>query len=368
MVKSFVIIAEHHLKKNIGGAEVQADLLAQYLSNHGIKVTYISSDLESDTDYKNYHLLCLPKKKRDIHLLLRKLDADVYYQRGRKKLTGVVAEFCKRNKKKFVFASSMDIDCYKFKQFMRGKNRIKVGHLIKNLKKHLKDILIDIYSLWGIHQADMVLSQTEFQKNTLKKYLGIESKLFYNAHPAPKNTIEKSYNTTPKVLWLANIKTWKQPEIYLNLVTELSGTNINFLMAGKINNSKYLKLINEAENANKLFLYLGAKSLQESNELIANSDIFINTSKNQEGFPNTFIQAWFRGVPVISLQFDPDDLIKKHKLGYVAGNYKNMIVLLKKLIDDKSKRKEIAKNAQSFAKDNFLIDTKINKFIDLISN
>ena len=135
MIKSFAILSEHHLKNNIGGAEVQADLLAQYLTKNGVKVTYLSSDIESATKYKDYNLLPLPRKKRDILPLLTEIDADVYYQRGRKKLTGITAEFCKKSNKKFVFASSMDIDCIRFKQFLRGRNGQDLGYLVKNSKK-----------------------------------------------------------------------------------------------------------------------------------------------------------------------------------------------------------------------------------------
>jgi glycosyltransferase involved in cell wall biosynthesis len=62
---------------------------------------------------------------------------------------------------------------------------------------------------------------------------------------------------------------------------------------------------------NSNFDYLGPVSFEESNSLFAKANIFINTSKAQEGFPNTFIQAWMQGVPTISLDFDPDNLIEE---------------------------------------------------------
>jgi len=40
----------------------------------------------------------------------------------------------------------------------------------------------------------------------------------------------------------------------------------------------------------------------------------INTS-NFEGFPNIFLEAWATGVPVISLNVDPGNVIKKRRLG-----------------------------------------------------
>lgn len=50
--------------------------------------------------------------------------------------------------------------------------------------------------------------------------------------------------------------------------------------------------------------------------------LFVNTSAH-EGFPNTFLQAWSQGIPVISF-VDPDDLIRKNRLGLVVHDIDEM--------------------------------------------
>ena len=60
----------------------------------------------------------------------------------------------------------------------------------------------------------------------------------------------------------------------------------------------------------------------DSGALFDRAKIFLNTS-SIEGFPNTFLQAWIRGVPVVTF-FDPDSLVQRLQLGTVANSVDEM--------------------------------------------
>jgi glycosyltransferase involved in cell wall biosynthesis len=265
----------------------------------------------------------------------------------------------------------MDIDCNYFKNFLREpifkKNRSKIKSLIKSIRNNIHNFFSDLFSLWGMYQANLVLSQSASQKESLHSKLGIESEIFYNIHPKPELQKVKIHRDVPTVLWLANIKSWKQPEIYLRLAKDLSAYKINFKMAGYIKDQKYKSLIEETELTNKRFEYLGGQTYESSNELIDIADIFVNTSKSQEGFPNTFIQSWLRGVPVISLNFDPDDIILKNQLGCISNSYEKLKSQVIDLAEDSDKRSKIAEKAIDFSNNHFISERKIDDFIRLVS-
>jgi glycosyltransferase involved in cell wall biosynthesis len=48
--------------------------------------------------------------------------------------------------------------------------------------------------------------------------------------------------------------------------------------------------------------------------------VAIVSTSSAEGMPNVFLEAWSRGVPVLSLEYDPDGKIESLGLGEAAGN------------------------------------------------
>jgi glycosyltransferase involved in cell wall biosynthesis len=62
--------------------------------------------------------------------------------------------------------------------------------------------------------------------------------------------------------------------------------------------------------------------------------VFVNTS-DSEGFPNSYLQAWIRGTPVVAF-FDPDGLIRRERLGFAPDSLESMQERIEALVRDRT--------------------------------
>ncbi len=85
---------------------------------------------------------------------------------------------------------------------------------------------------------------------------------------------------------------------------------------------------------------------QEVLELIGRSTAVVVTSRH-EGMPNVFLEAWARGVPVISLHFDPDGRIAGEGLGLFAdGSWDEFVAAARRLWTEPELRRQIGDREQ----------------------
>jgi glycosyltransferase involved in cell wall biosynthesis len=110
---------------------------------------------------------------------------------------------------------------------------------------------------------------------------------------------------------------------------------------------------------------LGAVRYADTGALFDRAKVFLNTS-SIEGFPNTFLQAWVRGVPVVSF-FDPDGLTQRLQLGRIATSLDDMREALRGLLDVASYRELLGKRARDFALREFTSGVA-QRYIESIEN
>jgi glycosyltransferase involved in cell wall biosynthesis len=348
---------------NRGGAEYQAYLLSQELRDR-LEIFYISVGHEReeciiDNNMKIYTLkspafFCF----RDIYFLLKLKIFNILkqekpaliYQNVAYSATGIAAKYCQENNCKLMWhvASKSDVTPFKFE----FKNGIIFSYIEKKFLEY------------GIRKANFIFGQAKYQDKLLQKNYNLKCDLIIpNFHPKPIYRIEKE--NPVKVVWVANMKKLKQPELFVKLAQKFENKNYaQFIMIGKPAQERWQKNLERHLNSLSNLEYLSDQNIEEVNKVLCKSHIFVNTSK-YEGFPNTFIQAWMRENPTVSLNVDPDDLIKKNKLGFHSGSFEQMVKDVRFLIEDKKVREEMGRNARKYALREHDIKKIVPKYVEL---
>lgn len=203
---------------------------------------------------------------------------------------------------------------------------------------------------YGLRRVGGIIAQTADQSALLtQNYSRKANAVICNFHPFPTERLEKGPRV--KIVWVANFKPWKQPDLFVRLAADLQllGKDVECIMIGTPWDDAQKQLQFERDTKElKNFSFLGKQSIESVNAVLAESDIFVNTSL-VEGFANTFIQAWMRKVPVVSLHCNPDGVFDKQQVGYFAGDYKNMLARIVALLDNRNLRRQLGENAQHHA-------------------
>jgi len=84
-----------------------------------------------------------------------------------------------------------------------------------------------------------------------------------------------------------------------------------------------------------------------------------------EGFPNTFLEAWAIGMPVVST-FDPDGVIVSNGLGWVAQNIEGIVACLRKIIQSPKIWRKASKAAKQYYLANHTPEVCLPRFEQLL--
>ena len=118
-----------------------------------------------------------------------------------------------------------------------------------------------------------------------------------------------------------------------------------------------------AKSANLTFH--GKVPYLEIGRLFDRARLVANTSE-VEGFPNTFLQAWVRGVPVVTL-FDPDHLVTRESLGTSHESVSDMVCGLRALLESTDMYGRVSANAIGFMEQWFGQDKVLGPYLDALT-
>ena len=158
------------------------------------------------------------------------------------------------------------------------------------------------------------------------------------------------------ILFAANLRKDKNPIALAKFLKSLNMANWKIIVIGRLNG--YKQLFNDI---NEKVLFLGEKSYEDTLQWFQRSKVLINTSI-QEGFTNTFIQAWYYNVWIESLTVDPDMIISEAGYGKVhQGNLDGLILSVQQYIDGKKINTQKLHEAKQYVEEAHDLKKNINK-------
>jgi glycosyltransferase involved in cell wall biosynthesis len=273
-----------------------------------------------------------------LYRALRRIAPQVIYQRVGCGYTGICAWYARRHGARMIWHVASDSDLTR-RGLVAGRNPLRP--------------LLEKRSIeYAIRHANQVVVQTQYQAELLQKtYARSADAVIPNFHPQPKELIDKSGRIS--VIWIANFKPLKQPEVFVRLAAELHDlSDVRFVMVGApatgSGDQKWSASLMAAIRSTPNLEYLGEKSQDEVNDLLAHAHIYVNTSLF-EGFANTFIQAWMRDVAVVSLHVNPDGVFDREGVGIHAGSEDELARAVRRLIADPALRGSYTSRARRYA-------------------
>jgi glycosyltransferase involved in cell wall biosynthesis len=285
------VLARDAAIKWIGGAEVQQSVLIGLLQRDGYRVSVITQDfgqppramVEGVTVHRTFRpqdgipvLRFLHPRLTSTWRALKEADADVYYVRSASMLTGVIAEFCKRYDKRSIYAAASDAD------FVPGHRQIRFAR-DRMLYEH------------GLRNADHIVVQNQAQREACLANYGRRATLVPSSYELPAHRKKAIQDW---VVWAGRVYMNKRPEIFLELARRLP--HRKFVLIGSADGHEaYYESVRKMAAPLPNVEFTGFLPLAEVEPWFDRARVVVNTS-TYEGMPNTFLQAWARGVPTVA--------------------------------------------------------------------
>lgn len=325
-----------------GGAEAQVAHLASAMARLGHEVSLIYGDGESRSPPMTIAgVLCLdaapswrrPSSTARLWRALKAVSPSVLYARLPDDflwLAGLMGRL--RSRTRFVYALAHDHHCKPWSTY---------GH-----RPWLHNSL---YAL-GLRSADVIAIQHDGQRTLLSH------RLRERAFPVPNLVRSFAYRPRPfegaqiDALWVAQIRPEKRFERFLALAR--SCPDLRFSVVGGFDPSLPRAARSEFEHEMRSLsnlAFLGPAQAFEIMSLLEGSKVLVNTS-DVEGFPNTMLEAWSVGVPVLSLSVDPGHVIESQGLGRVSRTAAGLLGDLRALTQDRVLNREIGERALDYVR------------------
>lgn len=340
--------------RRVCGIAVQMDLWMRIFAENGWEVHALSTiEAKRDSEGITYHKISYIKYIKilydwiEIAGVIRRVRPDLVIIRGAQRLMYPLGRLSHFYGAKLVMFGASDVN------FVPGKSSLgsALNHYLyeQAVRKH----------------TDFFVTQNEYQAETLKKYFGKDSLSLLNIWGSRRKEDEAlTSGRRYDVVWVSNFRRLKRAEWVLDAAKQLPQYRFALIGGPLVDKAYYDEMASEASKIENVE-FMGPLSLGDTSSVIARSRLLTCTSE-YEGFPNTFLQAWSTGVPVVST-IDPSGIIKAHNLGSVVSSQAEFCESLKALLEDSGKYERIKESIAEFFENNMSLQASYDKLLKYIS-
>lgn len=356
-LENLSVLTREHGKRGVGGEQVQQTLLARAATQRGYRVSMVVADYGQPDGHSwdgiqvfktldpsaNVAGVRFAQRCMRMWDACKRASADIYYTSCAGFHVGLLAMYAQRYRARLVFRTAHDNDCEPL--------HVDVPHW------HDKALYA-----YGLRRAHNILTQTEKQQETLLRNYGLHSVV-------TPMLVEQPLENKPleardiSVLWVNNLRNFKRPLMFLDLATRLAALRFD-MIGGRIEGSD--RLYDEVSARARIHSHVrfhGQIPYHDVNDYYSRARVFVNTSET-EGFPNSYLQAWARGTPVVTF-FDPDRVIERENLGVVVSSMDEMVAAVQRLAVDDSLWRDTSERCRRYMIRAYPEKTNVQPYMDV---
>lgn len=337
-----------------GGVEHQTALTARWLASRGydvqmivwnegsgheetiagVRVIKICREADGIPGLRFFH-----PRWTTLNTALAAADADLYYHNCGEYVTGQIALWCRRHGRGFVFSVASDPECDPALPVMLQRERL-------------------LYR-YGLRRADRIITQTRRQQQMLRDGFGLESAVLPMPCPGiPDARPEPLPDRPARVVWVGRLSAEKRLAMLADVAALVPGAR--FEVVGPTGDEgsgtdpvrralacPNVTLRGRLGRAEMASVYRGATALL--------------CTSSYEGFPNTFLEAWGEGLPVVST-VNPDGLLTDQGLGLTASDASGLAAHLRQLMESEPIWRGYSDRAREYCVTNHAVDRALPRF------
>lgn len=359
-LRNLPVLAREYGGHGAGGAELQQTLLARALVRAGYRVSMVVADYgqpdgaqwDGIKTYKASRpdegipvLRFLHPRWTRLAAALQRAAADIYYTSCAGALVGQVAMFTRSRERRLVFRIASDTDCDPESLLIR----------------HRRDKLLYRY---GLQRADLVLAQTPHQQQTLLQNYGLSSRVVASLTDSVRSA-RSFHDRDIGALWVGNIRSLKRPELLLQLARNLPDIAFHMIGGPMPGAEDLFAAVRAAAQTVPNVQFHGPVPYHAIAEFFGRARVLVGTSAI-EGFPNTYLQAWAHGTPVVAF-LDPQQLLSRNALGCAVTDVQQMTAAIATLNRDQTQWEAASLRSRQYMDEQFSQQQMVEPYLQALS-